>query len=322
MLRGNVLLTGGSGFLGRAIIRRATRENWPCKFTVYSRDEEKQWQLKRRYPSVRCVLGDISRDLDKLTAVASGHDSIIHMGAVKFIPEAEHNVLETIDVNINGSRNVAAAAISAGVECVVGISTDKACAPINIYGMTKAIMERMFSEFARRGKTNFVTCRYGNVVGSTGSVIPVFKQQIQDFGEIRITEPSMTRFWLSIDAAIDLICWAHEEAKYEKGNVFISDCPSMTIEKLAQVVWKLVDPTETREWKIKVTGIRPGEKIHESLFSEQEAPRVKAGRNGYIMVPPIEKLDRPVLTQAYTSDVGSQVSVDEMIRLIKDAETV
>lgn len=320
MLTGNVLLTGGSGFLGRAILRRATKEGWPARFTVYSRDEEKQWNLKHRHPDVRCVLGDVARDLERLISVANGHETIVHMGAVKFIPEAEHNVLETIDVNINGSRNVGLAAIAGGVRTVIGISTDKACSPLNVYGMTKAVMERMYGELNRMSATNFVTVRYGNVVGSTGSVIPVFKRQIEDSGMIKVTDSRMSRFWLSVDDAIDLILWANKESVENAGKTFISMCPSMLIDDLAKAVWKM---NSKKEPYITYTGIRPGEKLHEALFNEQESPRIDIWKDGFIMRPATEAGNKLPEMMAYTSDHPRRwLKEQEMQQLILDAENI
>lgn len=322
MLSGSCLVTGGSGFLARAIYRRAARENWPVQFTCYSRDEAKQWQLNRIYPNVHCILGDVSRDLDRLTAVMQGHQTVIHAAAVKFIPEAEFNVSETIDVNIVGSRNVAIAARAAGVEKVVGISTDKACAPLNTYGMTKGIMERYLSEANKMGSTRFVTVRYGNVVGSTGSVIPVFKQQLEDFKEFRITDNRMTRFWLGVDEAIDLILWAHDSAELFSGHTFINPCPAMKIVDLAKAVWQLGN--NFGEAPINFTGIRPGEKLHEALFNEQEAPRVTtSGQSGYIMAPATSVGSALPESMGYTSDHPRRwLGVEEMMKLIQDSENV
>lgn len=320
MLEGNILITGGSGFLGRAILRRAKRENWPAQFTVYSRDETKQWELKRRYPDVRCVLGDVSNNLDRLIAVMQGHDTVIHAAAVKYIPEAEWNVFETIDVNIEGSRNVTMAARAAGVKKVVGISTDKACGPLNVYGMTKAIMERMFSEANRMGHTSFVTVRYGNVVGSTGSVIPVFKQQIEDNGQLKVTDNRMTRFWLSVDEAINLILWAQECAVALQGYTFIPSCPAMKIVDIAKAVWKM-ERGET-EPEVVFSGIRPGEKLHEHLFNQQEAPRIGLATPGYIMAPAVAEPHMPREFE-YTSEQPKRwLTVDEMIELIEDSKSV
>lgn len=322
MLTGTILLTGGSGFLGRGILRRAKKEKWPAKFIIYSRDEAKQWELKRFYPETICVLGDVSRDLDRLTSVMSGCDSVLHLAAVKFIPEAEWNVNETIDVNIIGSRNVSLAARAAGVKTVVGISTDKACAPLNVYGMTKGIMERLFSEANRMGATRFVTARYGNVIGSTGSVIPVFRKQIEDYGEIRVTDSRMTRFWLSVDEAIDLIIWARDEAERVPGHTFIAPCPAMKIADIAKAVWEMERPGI--EPNITYTGIRPGEKLHEALFNEQEAPRITIeGNRGFTLAPAISVGIPMPERMSYTSEQPRRwISVEEMIKYIKDAENV
>lgn len=321
MLGKKVLLTGGSGFLGRAILRRAQKQHWDSEFIVYSRDETKQWELKSKYPNVKCVLGDVARDFDRLLALMHGVDTVIHMGAVKYIPEAEWNVLETIDVNVTGSRNVAMAAIAGGVHTVVGISTDKASAPLNTYGATKMLMERMYGEFGRRSSgTNFVTCRYGNVVGSTGSVIPVFKKQIQEHGQIKVTDSRMSRFWLSVDEAIDLILWSYGAAKDFNGHTFISACPSMTIDEIAKTVWEMNSPDETN---IVYTGIRPGEKLHEALFNEQEAPRVKVLKNGFIMAPATNAGDLLPDMMGYTSDHPKRwLTRADMKAYIEDAASV
>lgn len=326
---GKVLLTGGAGFLGRAILRRAAADGEVGRYIVYSRDEMKQWEVKRRYPEVTCVLGDVARDIDRLTAVATGCDTILHLGAVKFIPEAEFNVLETIEVNVEGSRNVALAALAAGVRTVVGISTDKACAPLNLYGMTKAIMERMYGEFAKRqDRTKFVTARYGNVIGSTGSVIPVFKQQMRDHGEIRVTDPGMTRFWFTVDEAVDLIEWSWRNAEEFNGHTFVSPCPSMTIMNIANTVWGMERPNTVPN--IKITGIRPGEKLHEALVNPQEAPRTlkyyEYGTDhlvGFIMGPATQPRVDGGEVDEYTSDRPYRwLDIDQMAEAIKDAEIV
>lgn len=336
-LEGRWLITGGSGFLGRAVLRRARRDGWPARFTIYSRDETKQWELKHRYPEATCVLGDVARDEARLISLMAGHDGVIDAAAVKYIPEAEHNVFETVDVNVVGSRNIATAAIAAGVPKVVGISTDKASAPLNLYGLTKGIKERLFSEANRLGRTRFVNVRYGNVVGSTGSVIPVFMKQLAESGRLRITDPRMTRFWLSVDEAIDLILWALAEAHERPGYTFIGACPAMTIPDLGAAVYALwrqpslwAPPDEV---PIDFTGIRPGEKLHESLFNEQEAPRVQqlhglqqyrenGTTTGFIMAPATAPAD-VLRTEGYSSDKPVRwVGHAEMIEMIRDARDV
>ena len=356
-LSGRVLITGGSGFLGRAILRRAARENWPARFTIYSRDETKQWELKHRYPNANCLLGDVARDLPRLIAAMAGHDTVIHAAAVKYIPEAEKNVFETVEVNVTGSLNVALAAHAAGVAMVVGISTDKACAPLNLYGATKMVMERAFAEANRLGPTRYVTVRYGNVVGSTGSVIPLFRRQLGESGRISVTDPRMTRFWLGVDQAIDLILWAAEGAGVFPGHTFIDACPAMSIVELAGAVYARWCADQGREvdarMPIDFVGIRPGEKLTEQLFNEQEAPRImRAGLSseseGFILAPATALVSSPMqitpdqitraraglsdysqpimistVDEGYSSGSPSRwLSVEEMIELMRDAEGV
>lgn len=358
-MRGNILITGGAGFLGRAIIRRAIREKWEARFTVYSRDENKQFEVKRRYgkdADLRFVLGDVI-DAGRLRDVMTGHDIVIHAAAVKFIPEAEWNVREAIRVNVEGSNAVAEAAVRAGVETVIGISTDKACAPLNTYGATKMLMERIFSEWARiQSRTHFATVRYGNVIGSTGSVIPLFEKQMADRGELQVTDPRMTRFWLSADAAVDLILLALGYAEGRPGATLIGANPAMAITELATAVWRLYlaehggsltgafeKVTSSKRKlrlaareslpKLRFTGIRPGEKLAEQLFNEQEAPRAypifeSEATRGFVLLPPTERLgdgpgDPLPAKNGYSSDAPVRwLSTDEMIDLIIDARTI
>lgn len=326
-LRGKIFITGGSGFLGRGILHHLQGETgrFVDGVTIYSRDETKQYELRRRYPQAHCVLGDV-RDLQRLSAAMAGHDIVLHVGAIKYIPEAEHNVAETIAVNVEGSLNVAKAAAQNYVKTVVGISTDKACAPLNTYGATKLLMERAFAEANRWGDTRFVTVRYGNVVGSTGSVIPVFRQQAQDYGEIRVTDPSMTRFWLGLGEAVGLIFLAASKAQEAPGSVFILPCPAMGIAQLAHTVRRLYyPPTSGVTPPIRFVGIRPGEKLHESLFNEQEAPRV-VQHEGYFVLRPATEIagDGPKDYGAgyISSDPIRWMEPDEMSELILAADGV
>ena len=260
-LSGKIFITGGAGFLGRGIIRRATDENWPCDITVYSRDEEKQFRVRQRWPHVRTVLGDIG-DTDMLLAAMAGHDTIIHAAAVKFVPEAEWNPEQTINVNAVGSRNVLWAANMVGARVCVGISTDKACLPVNIYGATKLAMERLFAGYQHPGPTNAVCVRYGNVVGSTGSIIPIFQEQFSAGGRVTVTDPLMTRFWLSVDRAVELIQDAVAHAHDRPGCVFVHKCASMQMGKLAEMI---------AGHAVDIIGVRPGEKMDETLVHYQES---------------------------------------------------
>ncbi|GAG09201.1 unnamed protein product, partial [marine sediment metagenome] len=197
-----VLVTGGAGFLGRGILRRVERGGLDWEITVYSRDETKQDECRRRYPFARHVLGDV-KDADRLRVAMMGHDVVIHAAAMKYIPEAEVNASECVSVNVGGTQAMMRAADAAAVHRVVGISTDKAVQPVNVYGCSKMAMERLFADTAQfEGGPDFVCVRYGNVVGSTGSVIPLFRRQVEELGRVRITNPDMTRFWMSVDEAI------------------------------------------------------------------------------------------------------------------------
>lgn len=274
-MRGRILITGGSGYLARGILSIAKREQWNAEFTILSRDEYKQELIKRKFPQVRCILGDVT-DLDRLRSAFQHQDLIIHAAAVKFIPEAEFNVDEAIRVNVGGSKCVLEAALRAEAN-IVCISTDKASAPLNVYGMTKALMERLCGEYARLYTGLRFTCvRYGNVVGSTGSVIPMFERQLEEQGYITITDPYMTRFWISIDQAVELIGLA---TQVQSGNTVIPKAAAMDLMALAMVI------TNGNKDKIKTLGIRPGEKRHEQLINSEESTRAINCGTYYQLVP-------------------------------------
>lgn len=260
MLYGKVLITGGSGYLGRAIMKRAQRESWPCQFTVFSRDEYKQAKCRRQYKDARYILGDV-RYREQLTLAMVGHDLTIHTAALKYVPEGEHNVTECISVNVGGTQSVFAAAREADMARVVVISTDKAVAPSNVYGMTKALCERLVGETAMDLYGPEISAvRYGNVIGSTGSVIPEFERQYKETKHVSVTDPDMTRFWMPVDDAIDLIVTA---SKSESGSILVPQPRAML---LADLVAAVV-PNATMD----VTGLRPGEKMHETLLTQSES---------------------------------------------------
>ncbi len=310
MLKRKILVTGGSGFLGRGLLRRIRREDWAAEVTVYSRDGKKQAELRRLYPEAHCVLGDV-RDLNRLTAVAAGHDLVIHAAALKHIPEAEHNVDECFAVNIDGSRNVALAAVQAGVPQVIGLSTDKACAPMNTYGLSKAAMERIFAEANRWGETQFATVRYGNVVGSTGSVIPLFYQQLEDFGEVRVTDKNMTRFWISVDEAIDLISYAVEK----RVGTIVYRCGAMKIADLAELI--------AAGKPVRITGIRPGERLDERLVDYSESQHCEQDGDYYLLYPPTAKRNGDHEPWTYvSSNPAHWIEKQEMAAMIEDAKGV
>ena len=339
-----VLITGGAGYLGRGILRRVTRNtedySGPHKLTdiygwdvtVYSRDETKQDQCRQHYPQANYVLGDV-RDLPRLTSAMQGHDAVIHAGAMKYIPDAELNAAECVSVNIDGTRNVITAAKAASVKTVVGISTDKAVQPVNIYGASKMVMERLFADEARMQALtharvaamyrplapSFACVRYGNVVGSTGSVLPLFARQYAETGKVKITDPQMTRFWMGVDEAIDLVCLAMERAS--NGGVVVPFTRAMTLLDAARAA-------TANDVEVEIIGVRPGEKAHEMLMHFEESVRVRSidGPDGKplaweLMRPGSQAGEREPFTMASHSP-NWLMSVVDMRQLLADAETV
>lgn len=274
MLEGNVLVTGGAGFLARAIYRRARREGWNARFTALSRDDAKHAALQQRFPHVQTVMGDVGKDpVDKLTDLMRGFDIVIHAAASKYVDRAEHQAADTIETNVIGSMKVAEAARRARVGTVIGVSTDKAVQPVNNYGATKLLMERIFQEAARLSDTRFVLCRYGNVMASTGSVLAIFRELVRQGKPIRLTDPQMTRFWMTADDAIDTILAAYMAPN---GTVTIPRCRAMTMKDLVLTALGLDDATELPDdGSVEIVGIRPGEKRHESLVQQQESIRTE-----------------------------------------------
>lgn len=271
MLRGRILITGGAGFLGRAIMARARRERWDARFTIYSRDEQKQAECRRKFPDARYVLGDI-RDFEKLRLLCQFHDIVIHAAALKYIPESEFNVNEAIGINVGGTQTVVQAVRETSVRTVVFVSTDKAVEPLNTYGFTKALGERVMFEAAQNSSDiKFTSVRYGNVIGSTGSVVPVLKAKAAELGLVPITDPKMSRFWISAEEAIDLILWAAENST--PGSVTIPRPKAMMIGEVAEAIAPGIPQN--------IVGMRPGEKLYEKLVSFTESVRtIQVGPNG------------------------------------------
>jgi len=304
-----VLVTGGAGFLGRGILRAVSQGRLGWDVTVYSRDETKQDLCRRRYPFARYVLGDV-RDAERMQFAMVGHDAVVHAAALKYIPEAELNAHECVAVNVHGSLGVIRAARAAQVPRVVGISTDKACQPVNTYGATKMLMERLFSEAS--GPTTAFTCvRYGNVVGSTGSVLPLFAEQYRETGRVRITDSRMTRFWMSVDEAIGLI----ETALSAEPNTII--VPMASAMSLVDAARAATSP----DVPIDIIGERPGEKHHEMLIHYEESVRVTRREGWYELHPPGSALGGEAFTLASHSP-NHRITIDEMRRMIDDAKDV
>ncbi len=264
----SILITGGTGSFGKKMLQIVLAEFKPKRLIIFSRDELKQFEMTQKwslskYPCLEYVLGDV-RDKERLMRVFEGVDYVVHAAALKQVPAAERNPEEYIKTNVIGAMNIIDAAIANNVEKVVALSTDKACNPVNLYGATKLCSDKLFvaancSEAARH-KTRFLVVRYGNVLGSRGSVVPFFQERAKT-GVLPITDQNMTRFWITLDQAVHFVIMSLARAK--GGEIFVPRIPSMKITDLA----KAIDP----ECKQEVVGIRPGEKVHEILLSEDEA---------------------------------------------------
>lgn len=256
-LTGNILITGGSGTLGHAIVRTAEREQWACSFTIYSRSELRQALMRAKHPQCRYVLGDV-RDYDRTAAAIAGHDLVIHAAAMKRIPECEQYPGECYLTNVQGSINVARACVAAGVKRCIGISTDKACRAITAYGASKLAMEKLFQSQPEQ-PTTFTLVRYGNVVASNGSVIPLWRKQAEQGHSLTITDPQMTRFWMAPSDAVELIV---EAAHLLSGRIVVPKMRSLSIAEMAAII----APGAAHH----VTGLRSIEKRHEDLVHSDE----------------------------------------------------
>lgn len=308
MITGSVLMTGGTGTLGQAIAERAALEKWDCTFTIYSRDEIKQQAMRCQYPQFRYVLGDVA-DYSTLERVIVGHDTVLHLAAFKHIPAGEMNVQVVLETNVIGSRNVAQAALRTGVKTVLGISTDKACQPVNIYGASKMMMERIFQEYDRAELTAFHLCRYGNVLTSMGSVVPVWQKQRDRGMPLTLTDPTMTRFWLTPSQAVDVALLALSEPR---GTVTIPRLPGMAMGDFAAAVFPGY-PTVT-------VGTRYGEKQHEDLLAGVEAARVELLTDPleYYRLHPAWAEYRAVEAYGrYTSEIARQLTHVELLAMLQ-----
>lgn len=329
MLNGkSILITGGTGSFGKAATKYILREYEPSRLVIFSRDEFKQSQMQKqfgmgRYSCIRYFIGDI-RDRDRLSLAMQGIDYVIHAAALKQIPSCEYNPFEVVKTNILGTQNVIAAALQNCVKVAVLLSSDKAVHPINLYGATKLCAEKLFVRgnvyVPQDQDTRFACVRYGNVVGSRGSVIPLFLRQ-KALGELTITDERMTRFWLTLEEAVDLALRACVFAK--GGEVFVPRLPSMRIIDLAYAIAPGV--------RHKVIGIRPGEKLHETLISTDEVAQTVEFENLYVILPRSVKdvleewrqVGIPVTFESYTSGTNPRwlngPQLREMLKSLQDA---
>lgn len=275
-----ILLTGGTGSFGKAFIADLLRKkSFKGVIRIYSRDEFKQHNLAQQYKGdkrLRFLIGDV-RDLERLILAARDVDIIVHAAALKQVPILEYNPFEAVKTNIIGTQNVIETAISANVKKVILISSDKAVSPVNLYGATKMVAEKLFvdaNSLVGGRKIRFSVVRYGNVMGSRGSVVPVFAEQAKS-GTLTITDERMTRFWITLEAGVKLV--VDSIAKMTGGEIFVPKIASIKVVDLAKAMGSGA--------KVKIIGIRPGEKIHESLISLDEARHTFAFRNHFVIEP-------------------------------------
>src|SRR6266480_6978633 len=274
-----VLVTGGTGSFGRKFVEIMLNEYRPQKLIVFSRDELKQHEMRAAgldHSSVRYFLGDV-RDPQRLERALAGVTMVVHAAALKQVPACEYNPFEAIQTNIMGGKNVIDAAINRGVRRLVALSTDKAVNPINLYGATKLCAEKMFVQanaYAGAQDTRFSCVRYGNVVGSRGSVIPIFLEQ-RKRGKITVTDPRMTRFWITLEQGVRFVIRCLEEM--HGGEIFVPKIPSMRLLDLAETIAPGCD--------IETIGIRPGEKLHEVLVSEDESRNTLEVKDMFVIQP-------------------------------------
>jgi UDP-N-acetylglucosamine 4,6-dehydratase len=306
-LEGSIFVTGGAGFLARGLYARARRDGWPCRFTAFSRDAHKHVALRRDFPEVHTMAGDVAGSLDTLVLALAGHEIVIHAAAYKYVDLAETNVWECVRTNVLGSLLVAQAAALAGVGRVVGISTDKACHAVNVYGGTKYQMEKLFQEADTwETDTRFHLTRYGNVLASTGSIVTDWRRKLKEQGYINATDPDMTRFWLSLDQAVDLILLALKELH---GTIVIPKLPALSMKRMEEYIL----PAGTR---VTYDGMRPGEKRHETLLTLEES-RFAYDNGDYFRLHPVWITPRNEHDwQFYSSDLAREMSRDELLGIV------
>ncbi|MBQ9239670.1 MAG: UDP-N-acetylglucosamine 4,6-dehydratase (inverting) [Treponema sp.] len=275
-----ILITGGTGSFGNTFVPMTLAKYNPKKVIIYSRDEMKQWNMAKKFPNddrVRFFIGDV-RDKDRLYRALDGVDYVVHAAATKIVPTAEYNPFECIKTNVNGAMNLIDACIDKGVKRLVALSTDKACMPVNLYGATKLCSDKIFiaGNSYSGGKTKFAVVRYGNVMGSRGSVIPFFMKTAKT-GKLTITDKRMTRFMISLEQGVELVWHAFDDM--EGGEIYVKKIPSMNICDIATAVDAQAEQVEV--------GIRPGEKLHEAMISEEDAHSTYEYPNHFKILPQI-----------------------------------
>ncbi|MAS82671.1 MAG: UDP-N-acetylglucosamine 4,6-dehydratase (inverting) [Legionellales bacterium] len=275
------LVTGGTGSFGKAFLPIVLKKQDPQRVVIFSRDEMKQWEMQKTFgsdPRVRFFLGDV-RDKERLYRALDGIDYVVHAAATKIVPTAEYNPFECIKTNVIGAMNVIDASIDQKVKKVVALSTDKASAPVNLYGASKLASDKLFvaaNAYSGMARTRFSIVRYGNVMGSRGSVIPLFIE-MEKTKVLTITDERMTRFMISLEQGVDLVFEAF--SSMNGGEIFVKKIPSMNIIELAKAISETVE--------LKIVGIRPGEKVHEQMISSEDAPHTYEFESYYKILPNI-----------------------------------
>lgn len=329
------MVTGGTGSLGQVLVRRllSGEVGLPEVITVFSRDEAKQHYMRLEYmhraaatddviyensrDRLRFVIGDV-RDANAVAAAMRGVDVVFNAAALKQVPSCEYFPFEAVQTNVIGAENIVRAVRFCGLrpETVVGVSTDKACKPINVMGMTKALQERIFIEANRdSADTRFICVRYGNVIASRGSIVPLFREQVRRRKPLTVTLPEMTRFLLSLDRAVDTIFAALSGAR--RGETYVPKVPSAKIVDLARAMMG------DEELPIVFTGIRPGEKIHEIMVSEEECYRTADRGDYYAIMPVLPELraaDQPAALDGEYSSRDGNLEIPAIRQLLADAE--
>jgi len=318
----SVLVTGGTGSFGKKFVEIMLREFQPKRLVIFSRDELKQHEMKAsgfNHPSLRYFIGDV-RDPGRLDRALAGVTVVVHAAALKQVPACEYNPFEAIQTNIMGGRNVIDASINQGVKRILALSTDKAVNPINLYGATKLCAEKMFVQanaYSGARDTRFSCARYGNVVGSRGSVIPMFLEQ-KRLGKLTITDPRMTRFWITLEQGVKFVIRCIEQM--HGGEIFVPKIPSMRLTDLAQAV--------APGCEIEYIGIRAGEKLHEALVSEDEARNTVETDEMYVIQPSHpwwqngNWMNARALPEGfrYASDTNTEWMTDQQVRNLMEPE--
>jgi len=299
----NIFITGGTGSFGRAFVAMLLRDYKPNKIIIYSRDELKQYEMAQKYsaPCMRYFIGDV-RDLPRLQKAMNGVDYVIHAAALKHVPIAEYNPMECIKTNIMGSQNVIDACIDNGVKKVIALSTDKAASPINLYGASKLASDKLFvaaNNIIGKASTRFSVVRYGNVLGSRGSVVPYFKRLIEEGAtSLPITDAKMTRFWITLDEGVAFVSKSFERMK--GGETFVPKIPSMKMSEMASAM----APNLTQE----IIGIRPGEKLHEVMCPQNDSHLTLEFHDHYVIEPTIQFAQKVTFETNAIDEQGKKVA--------------